>query len=403
MKTTTRRLRAGLILSVLALLLIVNTTSHAAESRHILRPTLAAPTLLVPGENLDVHIKKPATATVYRVWLHRSFAQDQIYDLEQPAAVEDSFSLEIPADTPAGMYDLCVTLALNGKQRSQCEAHAVALLDTRAGAFRFAVISDVHLGDPRTEEANPGIPTDELRLKGIHALNSSGVDFVIATGDITSYPMTYPEDYPAAYDLFAQNLRVPVFILPGNHDLFNVMAGTPGGIEGASFWQKTFGPLHSAFTFGNKRFIGVNTDNWTMDVSDAPPGSGAPGITRGINGMDEYEWLAAELDHAKTSGLEPLVFGHHGMGSFDGFTGDGARHFSRDALTDMMRDAGARYYFHGHAHSVYEKDWDGLTAVCTGTFGSNVKPDSGWGFRVVNVNENGELNMEVVEFWRRPE
>ena len=76
------------------------------------------------------------------------------------------------------------------------------------------------------------------------------------------------------------------------------------------------------------------------------------------------------------------------------------RAFFVTALMQKIRESGVRYYFHGHAHEAYIQDLDGLTLVCTGTFGSNITPDTAWSARIVDLAPGGAITMRLLEFWK---
>jgi 3',5'-cyclic AMP phosphodiesterase CpdA len=85
--------------------------------------------------------------------------------------------------------------------------------------FRFAQISDLHLGDDDTLPWHNwelhGQAT-ELTQAAIDATNASGPDFVVVTGDLTNRGTR--EGFEFARQMLDQ-LRMPYYVLPGNHDI----------------------------------------------------------------------------------------------------------------------------------------------------------------------------------------
>src|SRR5215211_3639395 len=75
--------------------------------------------------------------------------------------------------------------------------------------FRFAFISDTHIGSPN------GLAEEDLRrtVRDINAMND--IAFVVITGDITE--LGTDEELRMAKQIL-DSLDVPYYIIPGNHD-----------------------------------------------------------------------------------------------------------------------------------------------------------------------------------------
>src|SRR4051812_3275387 len=75
--------------------------------------------------------------------------------------------------------------------------------------FRFAFLSDTHIGSPN------GASEEDLRrtVKDVNAMND--IDFVVITGDITELGTN--QQLKFAKQLF-DSLNKPWYIIPGNHD-----------------------------------------------------------------------------------------------------------------------------------------------------------------------------------------
>ncbi|MBK8495394.1 MAG: PQQ-binding-like beta-propeller repeat protein [Chitinophagaceae bacterium] len=97
-------------------------------------------------------------------------------------------------------------------------------------AFRFAFLSDTHIGSP------DGKAEEDLRRTVQDINNSKNIDFVVITGDITELGTN--EELPRAKKLF-DSLNVKYYIIPGNHDVG---------------WSETGGMCFIS-TFGNDRFV----------------------------------------------------------------------------------------------------------------------------------------------------
>ena len=94
----------------------------------------------------------------------------------------------------------------------------------------IAQISDLHCRDADApailgNDNNLNIARAVVRLNNF----SPRPDIVLATGDLTSGGR--PEQYGALADLFAP-LEIPLYLLPGNHDVYGSMMDTFAGQYG---------------------------------------------------------------------------------------------------------------------------------------------------------------------------
>ena len=109
-----------------------------------------------------------------------------------------------------------------------------------ADAFRFAWLSDTHVGSANAAE--------DLRaaVRDLNAL--PGVQFVVLSGDITEYGSR--EQLTLVKDILA-DLQVPYHLIPGNHD-------TKWSESGATDFPRVFGADRFVFDHGGYRFIGMH-------------------------------------------------------------------------------------------------------------------------------------------------
>jgi outer membrane protein assembly factor BamB/predicted phosphodiesterase len=148
-----------------------------------------------------------------------------------------------------------------------------------AEPFRFAWLSDTHVGSLTGEE--------DLRASVKDINSSTGLSFVIISGDVTEYGSR--EYLRLAKDILDQ-ITIPVHVIPGNHD-------TKWSESGATDFPKIWGQDRFDFEFGGYRFIGMH-EGPIMKMSD---GYWAPQDTR---------WLAATLKSMPEND-EPLIFVTH--------------------------------------------------------------------------------------------
>lgn len=142
--------------------------------------------------------------------------------------------------------------------------------------FRFAVISDTQRWYDETEEV-------------VNAINSRGdVDFVIHCGDLADYGVT--NEFVWMRDIL-NKLTMPYVCTIGNHDCL--------GSGEDSFWS-IFGDPNLAFTAGNVRFVGLNTNALEYDYSEPVP---------------DFSFIEQEQKNYPDSCSKTVVFMHAGPGS----------------------------------------------------------------------------------------
>ncbi len=146
--------------------------------------------------------------------------------------------------------------------------------------FRFAFLSDTHIGSPN------GNADEDLR-RTVQDINSKkDIDFVVITGDITELGTN--EELPRAKKLF-DSLNVKYYIIPGNHDVGWSETGGMGFIS-------TFGSDRFTFDHNGIRFIGCSSGPYVR-MSD------------GHIPRDAMTWMKNILDTTNVN--MPVIFLNH--------------------------------------------------------------------------------------------
>ncbi len=147
-------------------------------------------------------------------------------------------------------------------------------------SFRFAFISDTHIGSP-----NGGAEEDLRRtVADINAMKD--LAFVVLTGDITE--LGKDEELKLAKQIL-DSLHIKYYIIPGNHD---TGWSESGGLE----FTRTFGSDKFHFTYKGIHFLGCPSGPYVrMSDGHVPRGS--------------VNWLNGELK--KIGKKEPVIFLNH--------------------------------------------------------------------------------------------
>jgi predicted phosphodiesterase len=358
------------------------SASTMANADGLIRwPTLNFPSLLLTGETIKAEVDfGDQNARVISATLKPSF--------NGTAASEDirlngafvkgvlSVNIPLPKNTVPSLYDLCISYDVDGARREDCNDHAVAVIDKYKKSFRFAVLSDIHVGDPFVPNMDQGIPGRTLRMKAFEVLNKEAPDFVLISGDLISYPWSFKQDYPECYRELRDYVRVPIFMVPGNHDYFNAKKGLKNKLIGKDYWAKTFGPSHLSFRYDRYFFIGLFSFDWpqrNLDLFSPDSMKLTDSLAGGIISADEFKWFESRIQTAKAGNLEPVVFAHHPPDDLAGTGGGeiallGANLVTYEKPSDFfnyLKDNGVRYYFYGHIHRRDIRQVDGISLCGT--------------------------------------
>lgn len=172
----------------------------------------------------------------------------------------------LPADAVPELYDLTVRAEAGGRVFSDSQQHSVAVTGIAGGDFRFVTLSDIHVHrrnisavfQPQTDKGITPEGRPVFFERAIDQVNLIRPDFVIMLGDYIRAQRA-PGDYQIEFENFYKTLsrfEVPVFMIPGNHDLYI------NEVDGAVVWEKSLGPLRYSFDIADCHFTAANTTDW---------------------------------------------------------------------------------------------------------------------------------------------
>jgi hypothetical protein len=137
----------------------------------------------------------------------------------------------------------------------------------KPGQFQFAIVTD------RTGGHRPGVFED-----GVKKLNLLQPEFVMSVGDLiegyTKDTVRLKTEWDE-FDGFIDELKMPFFYLPGNHDYTNEVM--------RDVWAKRYGPDHYYFIYQDVLFLCLNSED---NMRGSPKGS---------IGDEQYEWIKKVL------------------------------------------------------------------------------------------------------------
>ncbi len=189
--------------------------------------------------------------------------------------------------------------------------------------------------------------------------------FAIDNGDLVS------EGTKGEYTEFASMLEqvdVPFFTVIGNHDIRN---------NGRSEYERLFGPSYYAFSYGNSRFIIVDTSE------------------EGI-GEAQLRWLEDELRNNRAPNL--FVFTH--VPPVDPRPG-GDHSFKDPGQRDMFFDLMTRYrvdrVYASHVHGFYRFEKGGVQYIVTGGAGAPLISSDSYNHYVLVTVDDTDISEQIIK------
>ena len=230
----------------------------------------------------------------------------------------------------------------------------LALADT--AAFRFAWLSDTHVGSSTGEQ--------DLRA-AVSDINSlTGLSFVVLSGDVTEYGSR--EQLRLAKELL-DGLKIPCHVIPGNHD-------TKWSESGATDFGRIWEEDRFVFEHGGYRFIGMHQGP-LMKMGD---GHWAP---------QDVRWLEETLKKLPDPN-QPIIFvTHYPMD-------DGIANWY--VVLDLLKKYNTQVVLCGHGHANHDLVFEGVPGVM-GRSNLRVRAPVG-GFNLVEVKD-GKLTVSERRYW----
>ncbi|MGD8903804.1 MAG: metallophosphoesterase [Anaerolineae bacterium] len=265
---------------------------------------------------------------------------------------------------------------------------------------RFAQISDTHIRPDAIERS-------QVLVDHLAEIEAGGYDFVIHTGDMMDEPSAWAA---RAVKAVLSQLRIPIYFVPGNHDVYN----PPMGEIEAPWWARLevnssieasyrgwFGPAWHTFNCRGVPMVGI--DSLVIN-------SGLP------EEAEQWAWLEETL--ASIAAQKPrqiVLFTHRplfiGQPDEELDATDFANRYlvvappGRDRLLRLVRQYRVTAVLSGHIHAPWQRSrtWpEGFTTrfVCTGSSGKPsvmaieqfdlpLSPAEGLGYHEHQVTEEG--------------
>ena len=296
---------------------------------------------------------------------------------------------------------------------------------------RFAVFSDPHYFDPDLL-INDGaafqeyLARDRKLLKESEAIlastvdaikNTAGLDFVLVPGDMTKDGAKTSHRKFANHIQTLENAGIPVYVVPGNHDIDNPHAHAYDGdaaIEVDTVSPTEFARIYNDYGYGeaiarDPASLGYVAEPvpglWLLALDScryAENDAAGKAVTGGRFSTETLNWITDRLAEAQAADKQVIAMMHHGL--LEHFTGQsqanpGAEYVIEnwETVSQTLAEAGLPVVFTGHFHAqdVAVKTWEvnggtiALTDVQTGSLVTYPNP-----YRIVDMKADGTLDID---------
>jgi hypothetical protein len=225
--------------------------------------------------------------------------------------------------------------------------------------FSFVITGDNRPAD----KSCPQPPTPGIILAQVKAL-SPAVSFVLWTGDTISGKD--PKHVQTQYSEFltiAATAGVPVFNAPGNHEMDDSNNDPSDAMK--KLYEKYMAGTYGAFTYGNSRFIALDSEHEPKSAAAQEPNAADAKKTKsdapGAITQKELDLLTSDLN-ADDNLAHVFIFMHHPVIPYD--PQDGLDSASVQALqTIFAAHKNISFVVSGHEHMYYNSqgNHDSLT------------------------------------------
>ena len=266
---------------------------------------------------------------------------------------------------------LCVFLQMLAGTVAGAETEINTAGSTEGSALRIAVASDLHLDPDNTDksQASEAVYNMELVDALLWDARQQGAEMLLLTGDLVNGGK--PHRHEALTEKLRQAERegLPVYVLPGNHDLAPV-----GQREFAAFYEefgyaeaysRDPGSLSYCIIRDRVMLLMMDTAGYSVSAIDLP-GAAVRSSTDPFFSEETLQWAEACLQTAQERGLLVLAAGHYNLlPEISRQPGSGYCIENGDRFTKLLRAYGVPLYLSGHMHTrgVYQEE--GLTELLT--------------------------------------
>ena len=274
---------------------------------------------------------------------------------------------------PLTLLSLCVGFAFCGK----------AGADSAGGSFRAVVASDLHYISPDLTDGGEGYRQvlkkgDSKFMPFIEEITDAFLDEVIAeqpdvvllTGDLTFNGAELSHRSLCEKLKKLEAAGIPVLVLPGNHDVYNLNAARyrGSGAERVPFaTTESFAEIYRDFGPGEALSADPDSLSYVWELNDRVRIMMLDEDTlHDFCGLSDRTlgWIETQLREARGKGCFVLVAGHQNIYRHSIFL-DGYVIRETDRLQELLRQYEVPLCLSGHLHTQHVITENGLTEIAT--------------------------------------
>lgn len=272
-----------------------------------------------------------------------------------------TFALISPANDEPEQHDVTVAVAT--------DLHYIAPSLTDNGEFFTELVTDA--------DGKVMLYIDELVRAFAAQIAREQPDALILSGDLTFNGETLSHETLAGILAEIEAAGVPVYVMPGNHDMLNSMAAKFSG----GGYELTDSPSESEFAgiyadFGYSEAISRDSASLSYTARLAP---GLRLVMLDVNTRSDpgwvldgtLEWLEAQLAEAKAAGERVIAVSHQNLYAHNPLFTDGYLIGNGGALHSLYTEYGVLCNLAGHIHLQHTYEYEGLREIVTSSLAVN--------------------------------
>ena len=258
-----------------------------------------------------------------------------------------------------------------------------ALSASASADYRITVASDPHFISPALTDGGPGyqrvlaagdskfMPWSEEILNAFieeQLTAEKAPDAVLLTGDLSFNGAVMSHEALASKLRPLQEAGIPVLVLTGNHDVYNINAAR---FEGENYTRvpyattELFRETYGEFGFDAALSTAPDSLSYVFELDD-----GLRFLMLDFNTLDHFcgisddtlAWAEDQLRAAKEAGAQVIAAGHQNLYRHSLFQ-DGYVISESDRLAELLRTYGVRVFLSGHLHIQHIRTEHNLTEI----------------------------------------
>lgn len=385
MSNLTIKVHKRFYILIVAMIFIINLFNFSAVSQRTIAtdpikyPLPSLPALCILNGFFKVVVKAPSSATN---WIFTIYSNNYglKYDISYFTSSYNSnsglwnFYLKVPSNVVPGLYSLKLSYTSDGVNYSYKQPNSIYVFEDYPKHILIAHVSDTHLPYGA-----------DVIARAIYELNLIKPSILIVTGDFVDIGVIASAWDYAWSIVFNGSSKIPILVLPGNHD--------HSGDDAANY-QKYCGPLYYNLSFGKFHFI-------AMDTREI-----------GYVSIDQLKWAESVLKNISIDDVKIFLIHHPIFGTGFSITGSWQNinalgnylYYSWASNTPiaaeflrLIEQYDVRLVLAGHIHREQFNIYNGKHIFETiSPAGGSLPIGVYWSFRLINVSDSGIVNILTI-------